>query len=92
MAAIVNQCADYFEKDLYMLPQEKHCLLRVMPYGLFLMDGEKDTQYNIFKSKKIKLSRFATIFRVLNFYLFTNGVRNTQLFLCMETCKLHWNL
>lgn len=63
MAAVVNQCADYFEGDRYVLPSEKHCLLRVMSYGLFLMDGDNNTQYNIFKSKKIKLNRFATIFR-----------------------------
>src|SRR5690606_1803843 len=63
LALVVNQCADYFEAERYVLPHEKHCLLRVMPYGLFLMDGEQNSQHNIFKSKKVKLPRFSAIFR-----------------------------
>jgi hypothetical protein len=54
------------EADRYLLPVEKYCLLRVMPYGLFLMDSEQNQQINVFKSKKVKLSRFATIFKVLH--------------------------
>jgi len=62
--AIVNFAADSFEAERYMTPSEKHCLLRVMPYGLFLMDGEApNSPYNIFKNKKIKIGRFSIIFK-----------------------------
>ncbi|EFA78321.1 component of SCAR regulatory complex [Heterostelium album PN500] len=59
---IVNQCADYLDNDKYILPSEKHCLLRVMPYVLFLID-ENDSKHNIFKNKSLNLSRYAKIFR-----------------------------
>lgn len=55
LAAIVNQCADYLEADRHLLPQEKHCLIRVIPYGLYLID--------IVKSKRIKPTRFVPIFK-----------------------------
>jgi len=63
LALIVNQCANFLETERYLSPQEKHCLLRVIPYGLFLMDGDSGAQHNIFRTKKIKLDRFAQIFR-----------------------------
>jgi cytoplasmic FMR1 interacting protein len=64
LTIVVNQCADYLETEKYLLPSEKHCLLRVMPYVLFLMDGDQNSQNNIFKSKKLKLPRFAALFKV----------------------------
>eukprot|EP01113_Clastostelium_recurvatum_P001498 TRINITY_DN1060_c0_g1_i3.p1 TRINITY_DN1060_c0_g1~~TRINITY_DN1060_c0_g1_i3.p1 ORF type:complete len:1328 (-),score=521.15 TRINITY_DN1060_c0_g1_i3:101-4084(-) len=62
-AVVVNQCADYLEAERYMLPIEKHCLLRVMPYCLFLMDNEKDEKKNIFKRKDLALNRVAKLFK-----------------------------
>jgi len=59
---IVNQCADFLEQELYVLPSEKHCLLRVMPFLLFLID-ENDPKKNIFKNKSLNLSRYSKIFR-----------------------------
>ncbi|KYQ91088.1 component of SCAR regulatory complex [Tieghemostelium lacteum] len=57
---IVNQCADYLEQEKYILPSEKHCLLRVMPFILLLIDDEK---HNIFKNKNLNFSRYSKIFR-----------------------------
>ncbi|GAM27817.1 hypothetical protein SAMD00019534_109930 [Acytostelium subglobosum LB1] len=62
LSVIVNQCADYLEKEKYILPTEKHCLMRVMPYVLFLID-ENDNKHNIFKNKSLNLSAYAKIFR-----------------------------
>lgn len=62
IALIVNQCARYLELDLHVLPGEKHRLLRAMPYGLFLMDGENE-RYNIFKSRKISIARISKQFK-----------------------------
>jgi len=63
LAVLLNTAADFLEKGLYLQPSEKHCLLRVMPYCLFLMDGEVNSTNNVFKSKKLKLSRFSAIFK-----------------------------
>lgn len=90
ISLVVNQCVDWLETERYLTPNEKHCLLRVMPYGLFLMDGEQNTQHNIFKSKKIKLNRFAAVFKVLVTDNVIDDVRDILWFLYMETCKLLW--
>jgi len=63
LALMINQCATWIENDKYVLPTEKHCLLRAMPYILFLMDGDQNSKYNIFKTKLIKLDRFYKIFK-----------------------------
>lgn len=60
IALAVNQCADYLESQKFLLPVEKHCLLRVMPYALFLMDGD-DNKHNIFKKKDLNLSRISRV-------------------------------
>jgi cytoplasmic FMR1 interacting protein len=62
LALAVNQCADSLEAGRFLLPSEKHCLLRVMPYALFLMDGEKNNN-NIFKKKDLNLSKFSRTFK-----------------------------
>eukprot|EP01132_Coremiostelium_polycephalum_P008287 gene8287-10183_t len=59
---IVNQCADYMEEEKYILPSEKNCLLRVMPFVLFLIDGE-DSKHSLLKNKNVNISRYAKIFR-----------------------------
>ena len=62
LALAINQCADYMEKESFVLPDEKFMLLRVMPFVLSLMDGPD--KLNIFKTKKLKLTRFIKIFAV----------------------------
>ena len=66
---VVNQCARYFEEGFFLLPQEKHSLLRAMAYGLSLMDSETD-KINVFKNKKISLSPFQKFFKVYEFIRF----------------------
>ena len=63
VSEMVNCAADMFEADMFVLPEDKHTLLRTMPYCLLLMDGNDAN--NVFRSKKIKLSRFAAIFNFL---------------------------
>jgi hypothetical protein len=69
--AIVNQCCDFFEGERYVLPADKHRLLRVIPYTLLLMDGDNNSPHNVFKNKKVlpNLKRIATIFKVKIFLL-----------------------
>jgi len=64
IALIVTQCTDLLERDSYIMPNEKYALLRVIPYGIFLMDGEQNGE-NVFKTKKLKLHR---IYKVLKRY------------------------
>ena len=63
LVLVVNMCATYIENERYVLPEDKHSLLRVIPYALFLMDGREGNLVNIFKNKKINVKRFSTIFK-----------------------------
>eukprot|EP01137_Pigoraptor_chileana_P010276 Opistho-2@59637 len=65
LADVVNLCADIYEQNLYVTPEEKHVMLKVMAFGLFLMDGVK-SQANIYKNKKIRLERFGKLFKQLS--------------------------
>ena len=64
LVLLVNMCATYIENEKYvLLPSDKHSLLRVIPYGLFLMDGREGNFINIFKNKKINVKRFSNLFK-----------------------------
>jgi len=63
IALIANQCALWAESDIHILPSEKYCVLRVMPYCLFLLDGDASSPHNVFKSKRININRFARLFK-----------------------------
>lgn len=59
VTTIVTMAADIFEEGSWVTPPEKHTLLRVIPFGLFLIDGQE----NIFKTKKFGFDRFRNIFK-----------------------------
>src|SRR3989338_6317207 len=63
IAILINQCATNFEAARFLTPNDKHCLLRVMAYGLFLIDSESDQLLNAFKNKSVSISRFNKLFR-----------------------------
>lgn len=63
LSLIVNLCATYVETEQYVLPGDKHGLLRVMPYALFVMDSTDPRKTNIFKCKKLNIKRLSTIFK-----------------------------
>eukprot|EP00002_Diphylleia_rotans_P029065 TRINITY_DN588_c0_g1_i6.p1 TRINITY_DN588_c0_g1~~TRINITY_DN588_c0_g1_i6.p1 ORF type:complete len:1506 (-),score=325.74 TRINITY_DN588_c0_g1_i6:191-4708(-) len=64
---IITFAIDAFEQHLYVTPQERHTLLRVMALGIFLMDIEskdgKNSDTIVFRGKKIKIERFAKLFK-----------------------------
>eukprot|EP00039_Didymoeca_costata_P002102 m.57505 g.57505 ORF g.57505 m.57505 type:complete len:1269 (-) comp11113_c1_seq1:133-3939(-) len=64
LAEIVNECATLYEGGFYVLPEDKHMLVKVMAYGLFLMDS-KDPKKTLMKSKHVDLKRFDKIFKEL---------------------------
>ena len=64
IANIINDCASLYESGNYVLPSEKHTLLKVMAFGLYLADGAPGSKISIYKSKYITISRFDKIFSV----------------------------
>uniref|UniRef100_A0A8C6TL09 Cytoplasmic FMR1-interacting protein n=1 Tax=Neogobius melanostomus TaxID=47308 RepID=A0A8C6TL09_9GOBI len=57
LAEIVNLCVDYYENKMYLTPGEKHMLLKVMGFGLYLMDGNSSNIYKLDAKKRINLSK-----------------------------------
>ena len=59
-----------YESKQYLSPHEKHVLVKVMGFGLFLMDGEKCNINKLEQKKKVKIEKIDRIFRV-NYILLT---------------------
>jgi cytoplasmic FMR1 interacting protein len=60
MAYLINRCADNFESNRFLFCDQKHCYLRVIVFGLFLIDHNKITREGF---KKLNLPRFYKIFK-----------------------------
>uniref|UniRef100_A0A673FVE0 Cytoplasmic FMR1-interacting protein n=1 Tax=Sinocyclocheilus rhinocerous TaxID=307959 RepID=A0A673FVE0_9TELE len=70
LADIVNLCVDYYENKMYLTPNEKHMLLKVMGFGLYLMDGTNSNIYKLDAKKRINLTKIDKFFKVqMLFYL-----------------------
>ncbi|KAK2503631.1 hypothetical protein MC885_010806 [Smutsia gigantea] len=65
LADIVNICVDYYENKMYLTPSEKHMLLKVMGFGLYLMDGNVSNIYKLDAKKRINLSKIDKFFKQL---------------------------
>lgn len=65
LADIVNICVQMYETKMYMLPAEKHMLVKVMGFGLFLMDGEVCNINKQDQKKRINISKIDKIFKAL---------------------------
>lgn len=57
---VINLCVSRYEGRLYLLPEEKYDLVKVIGFLLFMLDGP---QCNINKSKKINLSKIDAVFK-----------------------------
>ncbi|XP_037117474.1 cytoplasmic FMR1-interacting protein 2 isoform X2 [Syngnathus acus] len=64
LADIVNICVDYYENKMYLTPSEKHMLLKVMGFGLYLMDGNVSNIYKLDAKKRINLSKIDKFFKL----------------------------
>ncbi|XP_026675892.1 cytoplasmic FMR1-interacting protein [Diaphorina citri] len=65
LSDVINLCVHMFETKMYLSPTEKHMLVKVMGFALFLMDNE---EYNINKldhKKRLNLSKIDRIFKNL---------------------------
>ncbi|XP_026121450.1 cytoplasmic FMR1-interacting protein 1 homolog isoform X1 [Carassius auratus] len=65
LADIVNLCVDYYENKMYLTPSEKHMLLKVMGFGLYLMDGTNSSIYKLDAKKRINLTKIDKFFKQL---------------------------
>ncbi|KPP78847.1 cytoplasmic FMR1-interacting protein 1-like [Scleropages formosus] len=65
LADIVNLCVDYYENKMYLTPNEKHMLLKVMGFGLYLMDGTNSNIYKLDTKKRINLTKIDKFFKQL---------------------------
>ncbi|KAG5852723.1 hypothetical protein ANANG_G00065610 [Anguilla anguilla] len=65
LADIVNLCVDYYENKMYLTPNEKHMLLKVMGFGLYLIDGANSNIYKLETKKRINLSKIDKFFKQL---------------------------
>ncbi|XP_063952182.1 cytoplasmic FMR1-interacting protein 2-like [Lytechinus pictus] len=63
IADVVNLCVKLFDNDQFVLPAEKHLLVKVIGIGLFLMDNETNSIYS--QKNKLNLSRIDKIFKKL---------------------------
>eukprot|EP00063_Salmo_salar_P029858 XP_014004693.1 PREDICTED: cytoplasmic FMR1-interacting protein 1 homolog [Salmo salar] len=64
LADIVNLCVDYYENRMFLTPNEKHMLLKVMGFGLYLMDGSNSNIYKMDAKKRINLNKVDKFFKV----------------------------
>ncbi|XP_026290663.2 cytoplasmic FMR1-interacting protein-like [Frankliniella occidentalis] len=65
LADVVSLCVHMFETRLYLAPHEKHMLVKVMGFGLFLMDGEPKSLSKLDERKKLNLAKIDRIFKNL---------------------------
>ena len=68
LADVVNLAVHMLETRMYLLPEEKHMLVKVLGFGLFLMDSDT-CQINVNKmdqKKRIRLDKIDRIFKVKN--------------------------
>lgn len=65
LADVVNLAVYMCENKMYLLPCEKHMLVKVMGFGLFLLDGKEVTIYKLESKRKINISKIDKIFKQL---------------------------
>ncbi|KAJ8936438.1 hypothetical protein NQ318_015584 [Aromia moschata] len=65
LADVVNICVHMFETKMYLTPSEKHMLVKVMGFGLFLMDSELCNINKLDTKKKLRLDKIDRIFKNL---------------------------
>eukprot|EP00058_Branchiostoma_floridae_P010509 XP_002595997.1 hypothetical protein BRAFLDRAFT_123732 [Branchiostoma floridae] len=65
LADVINICLTYLDTRMYVTPEEKHVLFKVMGFGLYLMDGTQSNIYKLDSKKRISLSKIDKYFKQL---------------------------
>ena len=67
---IVTLSVQFYETKMYVLPKEKHLLLKVIGFTLFLLDGKNSNINKLDQRKRISISKIDKIFKqVFSFFL-----------------------
>lgn len=62
---IINICVNYYEHKRYLLPDDKHMLLKVMGFGLYLLNNRELNVYKLHDKKKININKIDKFFKQL---------------------------
>ena len=75
LADVINLAVHMLETRMYLLPEEKHMLVKVLGFGLFLMDSEtcQITINKMDQKKRIRLDKIDRIFKVFAIFTFLKG-------------------
>ncbi|KAK3928668.1 Cytoplasmic FMR1-interacting protein [Frankliniella fusca] len=65
LSDVVSLCVHMMETRMYLAPHEKHMLVKVMGFGLFLMDSEPQALSKLDQRKKLNLAKIDRIFKNL---------------------------
>ncbi|CAG0895532.1 unnamed protein product [Cyprideis torosa] len=65
LADVVSICLNMYETKMYLTPHEKHMLVKVMGFGLYLLDGKVCNINKLDHKKRIRLDKVDKIFKNL---------------------------
>ncbi|KAL3880811.1 hypothetical protein ACJMK2_033018 [Sinanodonta woodiana] len=65
LADVVNICTQMYENKMYLIPIEKYMLVKVMAFGLALIDSQNTSIYKLDARKKLNLSKIDKILKQL---------------------------
>ncbi|XP_061164414.1 cytoplasmic FMR1-interacting protein-like [Saccostrea echinata] len=65
LADVVNISVHMYENRLFLEPSEKHMLVKVMAFGLFLMDNKENSIYKMDGRKRVNLTKIDRILKQL---------------------------
>jgi cytoplasmic FMR1 interacting protein len=89
---IINICVSYYEQELYLVPDDKHMLLKVIGFGLNILDNpDRQDSISIYKldsKKRINLSKIDKMFKELQlsvyFFLYLLGEIENYIDTCQK--------
>ncbi|XP_053399045.1 cytoplasmic FMR1-interacting protein-like isoform X2 [Mercenaria mercenaria] len=64
-ADIISICVHMYENKMYLEPNEKYMLVKVMAFGLFMMDNADNSIYKMDQKKKLSISKIDKILKQL---------------------------
>ena len=62
---VISLATMMYETNMFMLPSEKHMLVKVIGFGMFLVDGNKCNMNKLDAKKRINISKIDKIFKNL---------------------------
>ncbi|WAQ99149.1 CYFIP-like protein [Mya arenaria] len=65
LADIITICVHMYENKMYIEPSEKYMLVKVMAFGLFMMDNSNNSIYKMDQKKRISISKIDKILKQL---------------------------